>query len=213
MGQSVEKRRMILDAARDLLRDVGYERTTMRAIGDRIGYTAAALYHHFRNKEALLAALVVQDYRVLLAAFVQLAEIDDPVVRLVRAAERYVDFGLRHPQHYRLAFMDSDQAPIDTAQLEVGQEDPVLSTYEFLRVCCQEAIAAGRFRAELRDPDEAAQMLWSALHGLVALRISRGRDGSIDWRDPRRTALRTCATLVRGLTRTGSLDPVGPANV
>lgn len=201
MGKAEDVRQKILDAARGLVRETGRDTATMRGIANRIGYTAAALYHHFENKEALLSALVAEDFRALMGAFVRLGEIEDPVVRLVRAAEEYVEFGLRHPEEYRLAFMRGPYNRPESPEDQVVQEYPAHSTYEFLRVVCEEAIAADRFRPELDDPDEVAQMVWSTLHGLVAIRISRGTDPAIGWKDARRTGLRTCATLIRGMSR------------
>ena len=52
----------ILDAARALFADLGFERTTMRAVATRAGVDVALIYHHFDNKDDLLAAaLTVPD--------------------------------------------------------------------------------------------------------------------------------------------------------
>lgn len=47
-----------LDVARRLFASGGYERTPLRAISDALGVTKAALYHHFKAKDDLLAAVV-----------------------------------------------------------------------------------------------------------------------------------------------------------
>jgi TetR/AcrR family transcriptional regulator, acrAB operon repressor len=48
----------ILTAALDLFSEKGYSRTTCSDIAKRIGMTRGAVYWHFENKEALLAALI-----------------------------------------------------------------------------------------------------------------------------------------------------------
>jgi len=48
----------ILDEAIALLRDQGLPGLTVRRLAERIGFSEAALYRHFANKEALLAALM-----------------------------------------------------------------------------------------------------------------------------------------------------------
>lgn len=47
-------RETILLAAADVLRQNGYESTTMKDIAGRVNLTAASLYHHFKNKDFLL---------------------------------------------------------------------------------------------------------------------------------------------------------------
>ena len=55
--QSVNKE-TILHAAADVLRRNGYEATTMKDIAAEVNLTAASLYHHFRNKDDLLLAVL-----------------------------------------------------------------------------------------------------------------------------------------------------------
>lgn len=49
---------MVLEAARGVLASRGLERASMREIAKAAGYTPGALYAHFRNKQALLVALL-----------------------------------------------------------------------------------------------------------------------------------------------------------
>ncbi len=52
----------ILATARMLFADLGFERTTMRAVATKAGVDVALIYHHFANKDALLvAALTLPD--------------------------------------------------------------------------------------------------------------------------------------------------------
>jgi len=48
----------IIHAAADVLRDNGYDATTMKDIASRVNLTAASLYHHFKNKDFLLLAVL-----------------------------------------------------------------------------------------------------------------------------------------------------------
>jgi AcrR family transcriptional regulator len=47
---------LILDAARALFAEQGYERTTIRAVAERAGVDAALVMQHFGSKEGLFAA-------------------------------------------------------------------------------------------------------------------------------------------------------------
>ena len=48
----------ILDAAEDLFAERGYAATSLGDVADRVGIRSPSLYNHFRNKEALYAAVV-----------------------------------------------------------------------------------------------------------------------------------------------------------
>ncbi len=175
----------------------GYEATTMRAIADRIEYTPTAIYHHFRNKEALLRELATIDFRALAAAFQRIGRIADPLERLARVGEAYVGFALEHPMQYQLMFMTPH--PPMPEELDKGRGDPSEDAYAFLRQTCEAAVASGRLRPEFKDPDELAQIAWASLHGLMALHIVHRDHSGIEWRDPRATASKLASTLVRGM--------------
>lgn len=55
--QSVN-REEIIAAAADVLRYNGYDATTMKDIAAKVNLTAASLYHHFKNKDFLLLAVL-----------------------------------------------------------------------------------------------------------------------------------------------------------
>jgi len=50
-------RAALLDAARSLVREKGYEATTLEAVATRAGMTTGAIYGNFRNRAELFAAL------------------------------------------------------------------------------------------------------------------------------------------------------------
>lgn len=56
--KSSETRTRLLQSARELFSSVGYDRTTLRDIADGANANAAAVYYHFRTKEAIFTQLV-----------------------------------------------------------------------------------------------------------------------------------------------------------
>jgi AcrR family transcriptional regulator len=64
-----DTRERILAAALELIAEHGFAATSTRELSERLGFTKAALYYHFRTKEELLVALVepgIQQFRDLL---------------------------------------------------------------------------------------------------------------------------------------------------
>jgi len=196
--ERVQTRQKILDAARRMFVQRGYEATTMRAIAAKIGYTPTAIYHHFEDKEALVAELSTLDFRAFAQALQDIGAVADPIERLRRTGRAYVAFGVANPMHYQFLFMTRrpKESPNRTAQRDPGED-----AYGFLRQTCADAIAAGRLRPEFTDADEVAQIAWGAMHGLVALHIAKVDDPWIPWRNVTETAARACDALLRGLVR------------
>ena len=53
-----DTRERILAVAQELFIEQGYDGTSLREIADRLGFTKAALYYHFRSKDEILVALI-----------------------------------------------------------------------------------------------------------------------------------------------------------
>ena len=191
-----ETRDRILDAAREMFVRDGVEAVTMRAIAKKIEYTPTAIYHHFEDKHALLRELAEHDTRELTQAFRRIGKIEDPVERLRRIGQAYIRFGLENPSHYRFLFMTPSQD-----KSEAKKKHPEESAYAFLRETVVAAIASGRIRPELTDPDELAVICWSAAHGIVSLTIVFEHDEWLSWPDAARTGEHALDVLMRGLLR------------
>jgi AcrR family transcriptional regulator len=198
--QKAETRQAILDAARELFVAEGVEATTMRGIAARIGYTPTAIYHHFRDKDALIVELCMADFRALGLAMYKIGRIEDPVERLRRMGQAYADFALSNPSQYRFMFMTSIEHPaVDAEGREIKMPDE--DAYRFLLDTVEEGIAKGVYRPELTDGPELAQMFWGSIHGIVSLWFTHQNDPHIILRDPRETIRTVCDVLIRGALR------------
>ncbi len=56
-----EKRRQILEGAREVFREQGFERASVDVIAARAGVSKATVYNHFDDKKALFVAAVVEE--------------------------------------------------------------------------------------------------------------------------------------------------------
>ena len=160
-------REAILAAAMKLFHEESFEKTTIRRIAEAIEYTPGALYSYFKDKDEILFALHQRGFETLFAMQVPALEIADPVERLRRLAEIYLEFAFANPQAYDLMFIASRTGrSIEKAEdWSCGER-----TYEVLRQTMREAIAAGRMRGT-DDPDVAAFAAWAAVHGIASLMI------------------------------------------
>ena len=121
-GEGHTRREEILQAAKELFLEQGYDSTTIRRIADRVGISAPALYLYFKDKEALMLALCDQTFGHLIEAIGEIEKtVDDPLERVRRFGEAYARFGLTHPDEYRLVFMGAN---IPESIRKVGHRAP-----------------------------------------------------------------------------------------
>lgn len=172
----------------------------MRKIAQAIEYSPTAIYLHFRDKKAVINAICDADFLKLAARFRKIAQIADPIERLRAAGLAYADFALRHPNHYRLMFMTPHPPHIpEESAIEVGNRDQ--DAYAFVLWTVGEAIAQGRLRPELDDEQLVAQLVWSAVHGWVSLRMTKCNEPWVDWRPQKRSIEAVVDVTIRGLLR------------
>jgi AcrR family transcriptional regulator len=164
-----ELRQRILDAARELFAARGYEAVTMREIAKRIEYSATALYKHFVDKEALVRELCRNDFDALASLFIEAASNGGPFERFTRVGLVYLDFAVRHPQHYRIMFMGG-LPPVPPSAGE--RDDPAHNAYVFLRALMADLVRAGLVRPELDDVDLVSQSAWAIVHGAAAMELT-----------------------------------------
>lgn len=206
-----ELRGKILSAARDLFAERGVEAVTMRAIAQRIEYTATAIYFHFKDKADLLSALLTEDFHLLAAQFHEIAEIADPIERLRRAATAYVRFGHTHPNQYRLMFMTPIVESAVEGPVPIDKGSCANDAYAFLQQMVSDAADAGVLRDELADRELVCQLFHSTLHGIVSMRIAHGpgtvqaKSKHIEWRATEDLLELACSALFAGTIKEKAL--------
>ena len=95
----------LIQAAANLLDDGGEQAVTLRAVGHAAGVSHNAPYKHFRNRDALLAAVAAADLETLTANFVSIRGSDQlPKVKLLTAIDALIAFSRERPSRYRLVF-------------------------------------------------------------------------------------------------------------
>src|SRR5262245_17055341 len=197
--RKAETREKILAAGRELLLKEGFDAFSMRKLAAKVNYTATAIYVHFPDKETLLAELVEQEFIRFRRAFDRTSNIADAIERLRKKGMTFVEFALQRPEAFIFLFMNTQcQAFPKMGLIEKG--NPAVDCYAYLKATIAEALAAGRFRPDLKDVDMLAQIFMSGMHGIVSLHIARGKDPWVKWRPVRKQAELMIEALIRGLT-------------
>lgn len=159
-------RRALVASARELLREGGVAALTIRAAADRTGVTVAAPYRHFADKDALLAAVLVDglaDLRQGLDATADTASArTDPLTRLHALGHHVVDLALAEPVLVRL-LLSTEQGSGSRPEVE----DAVAQTFACFAEAIDEAVDAGA--VEVASTEDALVMMRCVVQGLAGL--------------------------------------------
>src|SRR5262249_13645561 len=99
-------RQEILDAAREPFSKEGYQKVSMRKVAEKIEYSPTTIYLYFESKADLLFFICEETFAKLLKKLESLKEgCDDPLECLKKGMRAYIEFGLRHPNHYKVTFI------------------------------------------------------------------------------------------------------------
>lgn len=182
-------RRRLLDAARRQLVQHGYAHLTMRRVAARVGVSATAIYLHFKDKDALVHALIEEGMEALhLALEASDARSAPPRARLEGLCRALIGFGVANPEYYEIMFLLHSGS---MARYPADKYRRARQELERFADAVDPFVAKG-------DPMLATTALWSLLHGAITLRLSGRLDSAID---PDRF---TDETVARGLRMLGA---------
>lgn len=163
-----ELKQQILDAAREVFITEGYRNVSMRKIAERIEYSPTTIYLYFRDKADLLRSLTEETFAKLVHSFERITQDNgDALERLRKGLRAYIEFGLKNPNDYRVAFLLEHEPLVTDGQLD--QTSMAHRAYGFVRDTVRDCVEQGRFRHV--DIETASQGLWAAGHGLTSLLI------------------------------------------
>lgn len=165
-------REALVQAGLKLLSEGGVEGLSLRAAAQLAGVSHAAPYRHFQDKDALVAAIAEQGFRLLSASMrTELATLTpaaatDVHARLLALGRGYVRFALAHPAYLQVIFGGVLKGT-PTAELRGAGEE----AYSLLRDTVADGVARGEMKGG--DVDTLTLACWSMVHGLSHLLISR----------------------------------------
>jgi AcrR family transcriptional regulator len=102
-----ETRQALITSSRQLFGEQGYAQTSLDGIAHTANVTKGAIYHHFKNKEAIFEAVVVQLLEETIQLIIEGVEkIPDPIQRTITALDLALDLGLT-PDYQRIVLQDA----------------------------------------------------------------------------------------------------------
>lgn len=163
-------RHSLIEASLDLIDREGLEALSLRRLAEMVGVSRQAPYHHFRDKQALLAAIGERGFVQLNCNLQKVVEDESAPLdqRLYQAVLNYLDFALAKPALYELMF----------GRVLWREQDDHQDTHDFRRyakdcfrqyVRLFDLLKAQGLLPESDNSLRLAQLLWAAMHGLAKL--------------------------------------------
>lgn len=162
-------RQRVLKVSLDLIAREGLEAFSMREVARRASVSHQAPYYHFADREAILAALVADGFRLLRASTEDAMHgLSDPIGRLTAMGRAYINFALTHRAHFKLMF----RSELVRSEKHPEAKACAQSAFDFLVATVGE-VAAAKGRS---DSDALALAAWSTVHGFATLAL----EGKLD---------------------------------
>jgi len=158
-----EMHQRILNAARKIFLEKGYEKTSMRNIANEINYSPGSLYFHFKDKTEIFQELQKEGFTLLLNQLKVLNSVADPFERLKASGRVFIQFAQKNKDYYNLMFMVEETVKNPTETRFTIAQEAINHMCSMIRDCQQQ----GKF-IEM-DTDYFTFMVLSAMHGICAL--------------------------------------------
>lgn len=155
----------ILDAARELLLEVGPESLSLRQVARRADFSPAALYTYFPSKDSLIASLFGESFARLDAYLRRVSADLAPDRRVIELAVAYMEFARDNPMDLRcMLFSTSLDLPASSGKA-LG-----LGAARLIGETLRQGVQEGLFRQDGRySAADMAFGLWSLVHGMVSI--------------------------------------------
>ena len=161
-----ELRAETLSAARELIREEGYQGLTIRKLAQRMQCSPMALYSYFADKQALLTALALEGFEKVAKRF-DSAVHRDPLAAVRKILLDYIAYAEEHPNEYRILFLSVETlGELELTREDLQERNPAFGAL-FKRV--ESCIKAGVIQG---DPFAVSIVLWTTAHGAASLLIT-----------------------------------------
>lgn len=160
-------RKAILQAAKELFRNKGFEAISIRNIAERIEYSPTTIYLYYKDKNAIMHGLHCEGFALLGGKLAVLANVKDPFERLKAMGRTYIQFAFENPDFYDLMFVMIEPMCHVENHDENWEEGKV--AYHVLYSTVVECMSKGYFKD--MEPHGLSFAIWSTVHGMCTLKI------------------------------------------
>lgn len=141
--KKAEKEREIIRAAEKIFKKYGYQKTTVRDIGDAVGMNKASLYYYFKNKEDLFLEVLLHQFSQYLQTMEKIPQ-DLPIIKKIHwYLDKHILFFLNNENYQKSINMDLMMLSDETKEKIVKTRE---KQFEILEKVIDDAMEKGEIK-------------------------------------------------------------------
>jgi AcrR family transcriptional regulator len=192
--EKADLRRVILNAAREVFLEKGFEQTSIRNIAEKIEYSPTTIYLYFKDKDSIFLELHNEGFQLLGQNMAVLLNVENPFERLKAMGLAYIQFAQEHQVYYDLMFVQTSPMDcLDEKPWEQGSD-----AFSILKITIQQCMDQGYLNFE--SAEIGAYVVWSTMHGMCILNF-RNRCQVISEENREEIILKGYREFIRLLTK------------
>jgi TetR/AcrR family transcriptional regulator, fatty acid metabolism regulator protein len=161
---SVDKRRIILDAAIRVFAREGFHRCRVSDIANEAGVAYGLVYHYFRSKDEVLDTLFTERWTLLLEAIAEVDARDLPIrEKLYAISEFIIDSYKNDPDLMKVIIVEVTRAANTFGRAHLQE---ITQAYEGIAEIFRKAQDTGAFRTDF-PPEFATLCFYGAIEQLL----------------------------------------------
>ncbi len=157
-----ERKKLIHDAAVQIITEEGIENLSIRKIAGKIEYSPAIIYHYFQSKDVIIEHVMKDKYVSLIQVMKALTSIEEPELLLAEFGRKYIGWALDNSELYKTMLLSNSPNILENSSVlfnGAAGKRPAL------------AIVAATIKRICRQDDEkaelTAQIMWASIYGLT----------------------------------------------
>ena len=155
----------LIKAGMEILASEGLGGLSLRKVAKQAGVSHAAPYAHFKDKQALIAAISAEGFKQLHSQIesVKGTYQTDPETLLIETAWAYVQFALHAPDRFKLMFSSALEKEKEYPDFVETSQKNFRQVVEIVEIC------QGANILKSGDSELVALSLWGTVHGFISL--------------------------------------------
>lgn len=163
LEEKQEMHNRILNGARKVFLEKGYDQTSMRNIAQEINYSPGSIYFYFKDKSEIFHELHKEGFALLLNQLKVLEKVRDPFERLKASGRVFIQFAQENKDYYNLMFIVDEPVKDSLSEgFQIAEE-----AISYMQGIISECQQKGKFKD--LDTEYFTFLIISVVHGICAL--------------------------------------------
>lgn len=169
-------RNALTQSAIEVLERDGVEKLSLRGVARNAGVSAAAPYHHFKDKTALLVEVALKGFELFIKTLQDSADGQPtPAARRAAFGAGYVKFAVENPAMFQLMFTENHALVFVDDRVRAFSDQ----SYALLETATREMLTRDGIAPSRSRSSRLTALAWATAHGLAMLMTTN----TMRWRE------------------------------